>query len=451
MLASARSTGLLETRFKRKALSVQTEGDRVVAVTLNNNELGIQEIIEAGYVLDATELGDLLPMAGVEYVSGFESQAETGEPNAPTGPAQPDNVQAFSWVFAIGYDPEHEHVIQKPSQYDRWKNYVPETNPPWPFPLFSWDRPIHSGTSSFGPYATRSSKIEVEKRSLFDDETDEPQQSWFNWRRITYPGHFDDPRYQRQIASVIWTQNDYMGGNIIDKPEDTVNRYLEESRQQSLSFLYWMQTEAPKPDGGVGYPGLYLVPEVVGTEDGLAKAPYIREARRIKADFTVTENHIGADARGKIGAEEFKDTVGVGLYHIDLHYSTGGDHAIHLECLPFQIPLGALIPVRMQNLLPAGKNIGVTHLTNGAFRLHPVEWNVGEASGLLAAFCIQKNLTPKAIRENSNLLQDFQTLCLDQGFELDWPEIGAESGWAAFDKRTLGYMPEGSIPRTERK
>ena len=215
MLASARSTGLLETRFKRKALSVQTEGDRVVAVTLNNSELGIQEIIEAGYVLDATELGDLLPMAGVEYVSGFESQAETGEPNAPTGPAQPDNVQAFSWVFAIGYDPEYEHVIQKPSQYDRWKNYVPETNPPWPFPLFSWDRPIHSGTSSFGPYATRSSKIEVEKRSLFDDETDEPQQSWFNWRRITYPGHFDDPRYQRQIASVIWTQNDYMGGNII--------------------------------------------------------------------------------------------------------------------------------------------------------------------------------------------------------------------------------------------
>ena len=58
--------------------------------------------------------------------------------------------------------------------------------------------------------------------------------------------------------------------------------------------------------------------------------------------------------------EEFKDTIGVGIYHIDLHYSTGGDHAIHLECLPFQIPLGALIPVRMQNLLPAGKNIGVT-------------------------------------------------------------------------------------------
>ena len=49
--------------------------------------------------------------------------------------------------------------------------------------------------------------------------------------------------------------------------------------------------------------------------------------------------------------------------------------------LPFQIPLGALIPQRMENLLPACKNLGVTHLTNGCYRLHPVEWNVGEAAG----------------------------------------------------------------------
>ena len=45
-----------------------------------------------------------------------------------------------------------------------------------------------------------------------------------------------------------------------------------------------------------------------------------------------------------------------------------------------QIPLGTLIPRQMENLLPECKNIGVTHITNGCYRLHPVEWNVGEAA-----------------------------------------------------------------------
>ena len=55
-----------------------------------------------------------------------------------------------------------------------------------------------------------------------------------------------------------------------------------------------------------------------------------------------------------------------------LHPSTGGDNYIDISSLPFQIPLGALIPERVTNLLPACKNLGVTHITNGCYRLHPV-------------------------------------------------------------------------------
>lgn len=44
----------------------------------------------------------------------------------------------------------------------------------------------------------------------------------------------------------------------------------------------------------------------------------------------------------------------------------------------------------MENLLPGAKNLGTTHITNGCHRLHPVEWNVGEAAGALAAFCAQR-------------------------------------------------------------
>ena len=65
----------------------------------------------------------------------------------------------------------------------------------------------------------------------------------------------------------------------------------------------------------------------MGTKDGLAKAPYIRESRRIKAVFTVTENHVGIDA-GRRGtgfgqAEDFADSVGIGYYRIDLHPEHG--------------------------------------------------------------------------------------------------------------------------------
>src|SRR5208337_4389412 len=106
----------------------------------------------------------------------------------------------------------------------------------------------------------------------------------------------------------------------------------------------------------------------------------------------------------------FPDSVGVGSYRIDLHPSTGGNNYIDISSLPFQIPLGALIPRRVENLLPAGKNLGVTHLTNGCYRLHPVEWGIGEAAGALAAFSLAQKKMPRQVRNQPELLADFQKL-----------------------------------------
>ena len=119
-------------------------------------------------------------------------------------------------------------------------------------------------------------------------------------------------------------------------------------------------------------------------------------------------------------AEQFADSVGIGHYNIDLHPSTGGRNYIDVPSLPFQIPLGALLPVRMNNLLPACKNLGVTHITNGCYRLHPVEWNIGESAGMLAAFCLDRKVPPRAVREKKELLDEFQKLLRDQGVVLAW-------------------------------
>ncbi|MGA9450738.1 MAG: FAD-dependent oxidoreductase, partial [Verrucomicrobiia bacterium] len=172
-----------------------------------------------------------------------------------------------------------------------------------------------------------------------------------------------------------------------------------------------------------------LRPDIVGTEDGLAKYPYIREGRRIKAEFTVLEQHVSTALRmeetglkeDEVRAAPFADSVGIGSYRMDLHITTTGDHSHFGSTLPFQIPLGALIPRRVENLLPACKNLGVTHLTNGCFRLHPIEWNIGEAVGALTAFCLAQKKSPREVRNPKALLADFQKLLRDDGVRLDWP------------------------------
>ena len=73
----------------------------------------------------------------------------------------------------------------------------------------------------------------------------------WHWRRIVYPGHFAGGIVPHERTLVVWFQNDYFVKNIIDKPDDAVEEALEEARQLTLSFLYWMQTESPRPDGGV--------------------------------------------------------------------------------------------------------------------------------------------------------------------------------------------------------
>jgi len=170
--------------------------------------------------------------------------------------------------------------------------------------------------------------------------------------------------------------------------------------------------------------------DLTGTEDGLAKHPYIRESRRIRAEFTVTERHVGLEqrmqetglAQNRVTAASFPDSVGVGSYRIDLHPSTGGDNYIDFSSLPFEIPLGALIPRRVENLVAGGKNLGVTHLTNGCYRLHPVEWNIGESAGCLIAFCLARKEAPRAVRNSRSLLADFQKAIQSQGIEIRWPD-----------------------------
>lgn len=410
------SSQQLRIFLEHKPINAQVDHDRVTTVTLEDTQTGGKVLLQAAYFLDGTELGDLLPLADAEHVMGAESQEQTGELNAPTGKPQPLNQQSFSMCFAISHHPGENFVIDRPRDYSFWQSYQADF---WPDRILSWKYP-HPQT------------LESRTLGLFAHESD--AYSLWEYRRIQEPSYFLADRFPRTFAGdgislVNWPQMDYWLGPLIGVDEDEKQRHIEGGKQLSLSLLYWMQTEAPRPDGGTGYPGLHLRPDIVGTRDGLAKYPYVREARRIQAEFTVCEQHIASAIRPD-GAEKFADSVGIGSYRIDLHPSTGksgdgsdADNYIDVGTWPFQIPLGSLIPVRLENLLPACKNLGVTHITNGCYRLHPVEWNIGEAAGALAAHCLRQKLVPRQVRNQTEKLEEFQKVLGEQGVELDWPQI----------------------------
>jgi hypothetical protein len=404
MMAPEIQAGRLRVLLRTKAVAAETRGDRVESVLLANLDSGERLRARFAIVLDATELGDLLPLVGAEYVSGAEGQAETGEPHArPDGP-DPECVQSFTYPFAVEFVPDGDFRGPEPPGYAENRARQPYT-----FDHIYYDdrgvvtyRMFETGERASGPFWTYRRLIDA---ALFT------------------AGNHGGAAHD--VAMINWPGNDFRGGNLIDRPPGEALAALQAARDLSLGFLHWLQTEAPRDDGGAGYPELRLRPDVMGVPaagPALTKFPYIRESRRIRARHTIREAEIAALTNPGARARSFPDSVGVGSYMIDIHPNDRETKIPPQAARPFQIPLGALLPMRLTNLIAAAKNIGTTHITNGAYRLHPVEWNIGESAGLLAAFCLREGLSPAGVADRH--LRRFQAELVGRGVSLTWfPDV----------------------------
>jgi hypothetical protein len=193
----------------------------------------------------------------------------------------------------------------------------------------------------------------------------------------------------------------------------------------------------------------------MGTVHGLSKYPYMREARRIigrpswgqPEGFTVWEIDIsrrdykddyyrqtlspdvyrrlkaalaGLEATAVIAGTKspeqtmrrtrstiFPDSVGIGHYAIDFHpcmtksppevpgnTEREGERRGAGQAYPFQIPLRAMIPQKIDNMLVTGKSIATSHIAAAAYRVHSFEWSSGAAAGTTAAYSLEKAITP---------------------------------------------------------
>ncbi|MCA0375435.1 MAG: FAD-dependent oxidoreductase [Gemmatimonadetes bacterium] len=397
MLAPHVASGRLIVLRHTRAVRADVERDTVRAIVVRD-AAGRETVLRGAYVADATELGDLLPLCGAEHVMGAEARGDTGEPHA-ADVAQPDNQQSITVVFAMEHRAGETHTIGRPRDYARWRDATVTVDGA-AYRQLSFDEPANA-------------------RIGFDPAK---RTGYWSYRRIIDHTLFTPGTHASDVTLVNWWQNDYADGPLVGGSVADAARHVDAARALSACLLYWLQTEAPRPDGGAGWPGLRLRADIVGTDDGLAMYPYIRESRRMRTRTIVREQDVLRPLLppGTV-TTAFADSVGIGHYAMDLHRTTRGDTGGYGDTVPFQIPLGALVPVRLRNLLPACKNLGVTHLTNGCYRLHPIEWNIGEAVGHLVSEALRTRRPPAGIHERADRTADLQRVLRQAGVPLAWP------------------------------
>jgi len=196
----------------------------------------------------------------------------------------------------------------------------------------------------------------------------------------------------RDAAVLNWAGNDYAASGLVHDPART----RRGARELTLAFVHWLRTEAPRDDGGRGYPELRLAPEVALSDDGLALAPYVRESRRLRTAAPITEHHL-APVPGSERATPVHHPVGLAWYHADLHARVGSPDPVYAPTAPFQVPLAALVAPRPSGLVMAGKGLAATQVAAAAYRVHAGEWAVGEAAGTLAALSARTGAPPSAV------------------------------------------------------
>jgi hypothetical protein len=341
---------------RTQIVAVDRRGDRIVSALAWQFEKRAALRFRLRYLLDATEMGDLLPLAKIPYVVGSEAKSDTNEPHAAEK-SNPACVQSFTYPFAIERRDGENHKIARPAGYDaiiKRQQFTLRLNYPveygwkgtFEYRMYGDDPPVPNNMSP-GPF--------------------------FSWRRL----RAEPP----EIGLMNWPRQDYAAESVLDRTPVEQARVLQEAKQTSIAFLYWIQDE-------LGHPEVKLRPDLMGTADGLSKYPYIRESRRMLAQGRVLEQDIVDQHWPGPRARWFDDSIGIGFYMVDIHPCGANERGRMMMPRPFQIPLATLLPRAPINFLPAGKNIGVTHLTNGAFRLHPIEWMVGEAAGTVASLAI---------------------------------------------------------------
>ncbi|MGD1856136.1 MAG: FAD-dependent oxidoreductase [Leptolyngbyaceae cyanobacterium] len=386
------------------SLLLATAGDRrrVTGVVCADTKTNHTFTVNAQVVVEATDFGDLLEIAQLPARVGQEARSDTGEAILPED-ARPQCQQSFTFdVLVERTYPGRGVPVGAPKEYGRvtWLNLKEFTGDFWVSKNKTWKK--RDFFDAFGIFRYRR----LQRRSLTKTKVSPGDVSVINWGTSGHPE-------RGQCCG-----NDYRTGHLIGLSRAERQQQIERARIRAQAYIHYLQTNGAqdlKPRG-----------DLTWTNDGIALEPYIRESRRGIALTTVRHEDVAARFfPNQARARAFDDTLGVGQYHyldlhgnlVDGHVSPKGQDVI---ALPFTIPAGALVPIDTDGLVLSAKSIGTTHITNAAYRMHPVEWGIGEAGGFLAAFSVWTGKQPREIVKDRSLLRKLQGFVTRNGIPIVW-------------------------------
>ena len=310
-------------------------------------------------LIDATELGDILPMINEDYDIGMDNIEMYDEDIAPK--LKNDIIQDLTYVMVLkNYNKNVK--IEKPKNYDPSEFYC--------------------STSSIN--CTESDKALWAPNQMMNYGKLPNDKIMINW-----------PIYG----------NDYYS-NLLEMNHDQREEVFKKAKEKSLKFLYYIQDE-------LGFYNYSLSDEEYNTEDKFPLIPYYREARRIKGIVTFSLNYIKNPYDQKYPL--YRTGILVGDYPVDHHHDAHPDKKSlpQLAFYPipsYSLPLGSIISKKTSNFLVAEKSISVSNLVNGTTRLQPVVLQVGQIAGLIASESIKNNINTNEIDT-----RDIQTKILNNG------------------------------------
>ena len=424
---------------KKLPTMVFKESNKVIGAMVKDLNTGNRTIFKSKILIDGTELGDVIKLSGAEYSLGIDAKEDANETYTMKRSDVEEikksyvTTQAFTYIFAMENDQRNTNLIPMPVGFQE-------------IPHLKFNSTINSRPTFCNP------------------EGPTVNMDFWTYRRVLKDNAQWNNRADKHGISMANNQNDflnYYNEDYIDTTYDERWRIFNQSKQRSLAYLYFIQSKMCQdisycnPSKNFndatcavrGYTQIKLntEPQYTGTNEGFAQYPYIRESRRIKPLEVIKLDDIAIWCRCDGGSIKpcyisqmnscnidfsrkpriFTDSVGIGGYIIDVHsgfysinpiwYNKGLMDPGDIAVWPYQVSLGSLIPINTDGLIASAKNIGVTHITNAAYRLHSVEGHIGQAVGLLAAMSVLSDNQPRQFYNNKTALISYQETLLQHG------------------------------------
>jgi hypothetical protein len=144
----------------------------------------------------------------------------------------------------------------------------------------------------------------------------------------------------------------------------------------------------------------------------------VRETRHIIGEYILTQEDV-QDPKG------FDDVIALSSFPVDIHDPvTGGGYFEGLrKGVSFEIPYRSLVPLKVEQLLVAGRPISATHSAAGAIREMPQCFATGQAAGTAAALSLKSKVPPRKIdiqKLQKTLIS--QNVCLPERIRLSTRE-----------------------------